>query len=95
MIRTLFLILCICQLSISNAQVSLRQLSPENGKYMVGFKHFTAADSTRTYRRIFDWNHKSLPRPIPISIWYPATDDEAQQQLTMLDYMQILKEEEE
>lgn len=95
MIRTLLFILFICHLSISNAQVSLQQLSPESGKYKVGFKHYTAADSTRTYRRIFDWNRKSLPRPIPVSIWYPAADDAALQQLTVLDYMQILKEEEE
>jgi len=86
---------------ISNAaccfgQVSLNQLSLDNGKYSVGFQHYLAVDSTRTYKRIFDWNNKVIPRQIPVSIWYPSVDDPSKNaQLAIIDYMEILKEEEE
>lgn len=77
-------------------QVSLNQLSLDNGKYSVGFEHYLAVDSTRTYKRIFDWNNKVIPRQIPVSIWYPSVDDPSKNtQLAIIDYMEILKEEEE
>lgn len=86
---------------ISNAvccfgQVSLNQLSLGNGKYSVGFQHYSAVDSTRTYKRIFDWNNEMIPRQIPVSIWYPSIDDPGKNtQLGIINYMEILKEEEE
>lgn len=77
-------------------QVSLEQLSLENGKYNVGFQHYLAVDSTRTYKRIFDWNNKTILRQIPVSIWYPSADDLSKKTpLTVSNYMEILKEEEE
>lgn len=95
-VKILIFIISCCMVSISNAQVSLRRLPLENGEYIVGFKHYISTDSTRTYRRIFDWINKTIARPIPISIWYPSGDDVAHKKpLTVLDYMQILKEEEE
>lgn len=68
----------------------------EKGTYDVGFSHYTAVDSTRTYRRVFDWNNEFIFRPIPVSIWYPAQPSSAAKPaLTVLDYLEILKEEEE
>lgn len=86
---------------ISNAaccfgQVSLNQLSLDNGEYSVGFQHYVAFDNTRTYTRMLDWNNKAIPRQIPVSIWYPSTDDLSNHTpLAIIDYMEILKEEEE
>jgi len=77
-------------------QTSLKEINLENGAYNVGFKHYTAIDSTRLYRIANDFNNKLVFRPIPISIWYPAvTDTENSKRLTVLDYLEILKEEEE
>lgn len=91
-----FIILVIFQINLVFGQTSLKAINLENGDFKVGFNHYLASDSTRTYKRIFDWNNKSIPRPIPISIWYPAshTADDVEH-LSILDYMQILKEEEE
>lgn len=77
------------------AQLSLEKLSLRKGKYGVGFQHYVAVDSSRTYNRIFDLTHRQIYRPIPISIWYPATAQAASANMTTLDYMEILKEEEE
>ncbi len=66
-----------------------------NGPWPVGFKHEVSYDSTRTYKRIGDWNNKSQPRPIPISIWYPAQSAGTKAPMNVLNYMQIFKEEEE
>lgn len=65
------------------------------GKYEVGFKHYIRYDSTRTYERLYDWNKQSIARPIPISIWLPSQKQMQQSQMTIEDYMVILKEEEE
>ncbi|NRB51464.1 MAG: alpha/beta hydrolase [Saprospiraceae bacterium] len=79
-----------------NAQTSLEQIDLSSGKYKVGFKHYTNIDSTRTYRIKNEFNNQFIDRPIPISIWYPAEiEDDHSQQLTVLDYLEILKEEEE
>jgi dienelactone hydrolase len=78
------------------AQTSLEEINLENGAYKVGFRHYTANDSTRTYIRIFDYTNKKVPRPIPVSIWYPSKQDMVDREpLTVLDYLEILKEEEE
>jgi dienelactone hydrolase len=81
---------------LSHAQVSLKMINLNNGPWPVGFKHAISYDSTRTYKRIGDWNNKSTPRPIPISIWYPAQSGTANPvPMNVLNYMQIFKEEEE
>lgn len=78
------------------AQVSIRELKLEYGNHAVGFKHYLSHDSSRTYKRSADWDNQFIPRPIPISIWYPAPQN--QDSLALLavsQYMEILKEEEE
>lgn len=77
-------------------QVSLNQLSLDYGEYSVGFQQYIVVDSMRTYKRMFDWNNKVIPRQIPVSIWYPSADDLSKNTpLATIDYMEILKEEEE
>lgn len=77
------------------AQVSVSDLSLPYGKYEVGFKHYVRNDSTRSYKRLYDFTAKILPRPIPISIWFPAAPQARPKPMTVEDYMTILKEEEE
>ena len=84
------------QANLIIGQTSLKAIDLEKGKLTVGFRHYVASDSTRTYKRVYDWNTQSIPRPIPISIWYPAIQiPDEKEPLTILDYMAILKEEEE
>ena len=79
-----------------NGQTSLKEINLNNGKYKVGFQHYTLIDSTRTYQIHNEYNNQVLNRPIPISIWYPAKPiDGVSKQLTILDYLEVLKEEEE
>lgn len=78
------------------AQTSLNKIGLINGKYNVGFKHYTTIDSTRTYRIHNEFNNQFINRPIPISIWYPAAvKDSGSTELTVLEYLEVLKEEEE
>ncbi|MCK8522996.1 prolyl oligopeptidase family serine peptidase [Aquimarina sp. D1M17] len=94
-LRVLFTLL-FCQYSIFFGQTSLKDINLENGKYKVGFRHYVAHDSTRTYTRIFDYNNEKIARPIPISIWYPSDNDvNVSEAMTILEYLEILKEEEE
>lgn len=90
----LLLVLFLLHNSIS-AQISIEQINLIPGRFKVGFTHHTTFDSSRTYNRIFDWTNKSSLRPIPISIWYPSNESPSDSPLTVLDYMRILKEEEE
>ena len=91
---TLFLLLF--QVNHLFGQTSLKQIDLNNGKYKVGFHHYTIADSTRTYSRFYDFTNTKIARQIPISIWYPANQNEdATSRLKVLDYLSILKEEEE
>jgi dienelactone hydrolase len=79
------------------AQTSLNEIALKNGKYGVGFKHYVVNDSSRTYTRSGDWNGKALSRPISISLWYPGQINPLTRMVSMsvLDYLRILKEEEE
>ena len=91
---TIFLILL--QVDFLFGQTSLQQIDLNNGKYQVGFLHYTTSDSTRTYSRIYDYSNAKIARPIPISIWYPADQNkEGATPLKVLDYLRILSEEEE
>lgn len=77
-------------------QTSLNKIRLQQGPHNVGFRHYIKADSTRTYSRFYDYTNKNIPRPIPISIWYPSSRDlNNKPPLKILDYMEILKEEEE
>lgn len=95
--RTIILAtLALFQVCLVNGQTSLKEISLENGEYNVGFKHYTMIDSTRIYQVENDFNNQLINRPIPISIWYPTiVKDSNSIQLTVLDYLEILKEEEE
>ena len=95
--RTIALITFIFfQIGVIKGQTSLKEINLKNGEYSVGFKHYTIIDSTRLYRIANDFNNKLVFRLIPISIWYPAViESKGSKQLTVLDYLEILKEEEE
>jgi len=93
---TALLIFVLFQANIIYGQTSLNEIDLNNGKYEVGFRHYTTSDSTRTYSRINDHSNKIIARPIPVSIWYPSEKNkDSNEQLKILDYFQILKEEEE
>jgi len=97
--KTMRLIIFITGLLLSTTsygQTSLKEIGLKAGKYKVGFKHYTVSDSTRTYRIHNEYNNQLIARPIPISIWYPAKiEDSNSERLTVLDYLEIFKEEEE
>ncbi|WP_339921867.1 prolyl oligopeptidase family serine peptidase [uncultured Cyclobacterium sp.] len=95
--RMLYLfILLLFQAYGSFGQTSLKEINLDYGKYKVGFLHYIRSDSTRNYSRIFDYSNEKIARPISVSIWYPSeqlTGDESP--MKVLDYFQVLKEEEE
>ena len=94
--KRVLIVLVLFQVIIVTGQTSLKEINLKNGAYNVGFKHYVAIDSTRTYRKHNEFNNEFINRPIPISIWYPATSkNNSSEQLTVLDYLEILKEEEE
>lgn len=83
-------------LFICNSQATVSNLSLEYGEYSIGFRHYMSIDSTRTYKRSMDFTNASILREIPVSIWYPAIDEiNNGSPMRVLDYMRILKEEEE
>ena len=81
--------------SLLIGQTSLEAIAFENGSFQVGFTHYMLTDSTRTYRRESDWSTRNIPRPIPVSLWYPSTHTKGGEPRQIIDYMEILKEEEE
>ncbi|WP_350288222.1 tetratricopeptide repeat protein [uncultured Croceitalea sp.] len=94
--KIILITLILFKVCIVIGQTSLKAINLKNGDYAVGFKHYTAVDSTRNYRIHNDFNHQIKKRPIPISIWYPATSkNNSSSKLTVLDYLEVLKEEEE
>ena len=96
-IRSLIVLtIVLFQGTIFFGQTSLKQIGLNNGKYKVGFQHYITSDSTRTYRRVNDYSNAVITRPIPVSLWYPSSEHkEGKEQLKILDYMEILKQEEE
>lgn len=97
MIRLFILIAAALFLSRTSwAQTSLKKLDLEKGTYPVGYKNYHTSDSTRTYSRIYDWNHQRILRPISVSLWYPSGEpSENASTLRILDYLEVLKAEEE
>jgi pimeloyl-ACP methyl ester carboxylesterase len=65
------------------------------GPYTVGFDHYVTEDSTRLYRKLYDWSKEQSYRKLPVSIWYPAEQSPSGTQVSVLGYLEILKEEEE
>ncbi len=81
---------------VLRGQTSLEEINLRNGPYGVGFSHYTAVDSTRLYTIENNFDNKYIHRPIPISLWYPThSASSIKTQMTVLDYLEILKEEEE
>lgn len=94
--RYIILLCFLCfHASVSYAQTSYTELQPVLGPYKVGFKHYIKTDSTRTYTRWKDYSNKVYHRPIPVSIWYPTEDGNTSQSIKIIDYLNILAEEEE
>lgn len=92
----LFITLIFFQVNLMFGQTSLKGIDLKRGIHKVGFQHYLTSDDTRTYKRVYDWSNKSIPRPIPVSIWYPTNEKTNNiKPLKILDYMEILKEEEE
>lgn len=84
------------QIHFISGQTSLKEINLDYGKYSVGFTHYTKIDSTRTYQIRNEFNNQFINRPIPISLWYPAEIKNTNAEpLTVLDYLEVLKEEEE
>ncbi|MXN91526.1 alpha/beta hydrolase [Flavobacterium sp. Sd200] len=93
---SLFIILTLFGINLTFGQTSLKEINLKNGSHTVGFNHYLTSDSTRTYKRIFDWSNTSIPRPIPVSIWYPSGKNRKNiKPMNVLNYMEILKDEEE
>lgn len=93
---SVLILLMFFQVNLINGQTSLNNIDLENGKHKVGFRHYIRSDSTRTYSRIYDYTNQKIARPIPVSIWYPSIQDtNDKEKLHVLDYLEILKEEEE
>jgi pimeloyl-ACP methyl ester carboxylesterase len=93
---TILITIILFQISTVKGQTSLKEINLNNGKYKVGFEHYTAVDSTRTYRVHNEFNNQLINRPIPISLWYPTRFQEGiSKELSVLDYLEILKKEEE
>ncbi len=83
-------------LFICTSQATLKNLSLEYGRYPIGFRHYLNIDSSRTYYRMMDFTNECILREIPVSIWYPALAGVNNgTPMKVLDYMKILKEEEE
>ncbi|SHG56044.1 alpha/beta hydrolase [Flagellimonas flava] len=96
MVFRVIILLILLQADFLFGQTSLEQIDLANGKFKVGFLHYTISDSTRTYSRIYDYSNAKITRPIPISLWYPSNqNDDEVIPLKVLDYLRILKEEEE
>lgn len=89
------IVLFFLQSSLLYAQVSVKKIALENGTYKVGFSHYLTNDSTRTYKRLFDWKNQHIARPISVSVWYPSDEKKNATTMTILNYMEILKQEEE
>ena len=83
---------CIIFSTSAFGQVSPKDFNLKHGIYNVGFKQYQQVDATRTYKKVFHWTTKSIPRPIPISIWYPSTEA-AETKTTILSYLEIFKAE--
>ncbi|MEM1003458.1 MAG: alpha/beta hydrolase, partial [Bacteroidota bacterium] len=90
----LLLLLLACSNQVI-AQTSLEAIGLEYGPHKAGFTYQVKIDSTRTYQIKNEFNNQYIFRPIPISLWYPAVDNSDESPLTILNYLEILKAEEE
>jgi len=95
-INTIYLLFLLLGISSLNAQNNVEDISLKQGSYQVGFRHYTRIDSSRTYQIRNEYNNSFINRPIPISIWFPLGETTGNAEpITVYDYLNILKEEEE
>ncbi len=93
---TIIVVFLLLQTKLIYSQTSLKEINLAYGKHKVGYKHYTIIDSTRTYQIKNEFNNQFIYRPIPVSVWYPTKiDPKNSKQLTVLNYLETLKEEEE
>lgn len=93
--KTILLSFFFVYISSLFGQVSYEKMNLKNGTYDVGFIHYITKDSTRTYQRVMDWDTQSIARPMSISLWFPAKKNITSKKVQVIDYMRILKQEEE
>ena len=89
----LILLLLISQFGI--AQVSFDEFKLTYGQYDVGFKNVSMEDSLRSYDYSMEQNNQKVPRPISVSLWYPAEMKKGDQQVKILDYLRVFTTEKE
>lgn len=80
---------------IGMGQVTIEGVDLMYGQFKVGFKNYSKEDLTRSYKRLYNWDNKVEYRPMSISLWYPTAKASANSKLKVMDYMTILKQEEE
>ncbi|MEL7159193.1 MAG: dienelactone hydrolase family protein [Bacteroidota bacterium] len=78
-----------------SGQSLYQDLTLDYGPYAVGYAHRLETDRTRTYERPMDYADSLTFRPVPVSVWYPRVDTANATRVTILDYLRVLKEEEE
>lgn len=91
----LLLTICIAYNSFTFSQTSLQAMDLDYGPYPVGYRYEERIDSSRTYQLKNAHNNQYHFRPIPMSIWYPAQPEETAQPMSILNYLEVLKAEEE
>ncbi|MGB3464066.1 MAG: dienelactone hydrolase family protein [Cyclobacteriaceae bacterium] len=74
---------------VALSQSTTSELTTAYGRYTVGYYHKTLHDSSRTYSRITDIGPGGMPRPIPLSVWYPSSSSIDGKHLSLADYLQI------
>ncbi|MEM6768130.1 MAG: alpha/beta hydrolase [Bacteroidota bacterium] len=94
--KILLLLPFLLSVNLSLGQLSYANCQLIKGPYEVGFTHYKVYDSTRTYAQEGNWDNQFTPRPMDISLWYPAkTPAHDVKRMTILNYMEVLKQEEE
>ncbi|NQX76136.1 CocE/NonD family hydrolase [Gilvibacter sp.] len=83
-------------ISISaKGQTSVADLNLDYGTYEVGYRYTQLVDNSRSYSVKGNWTTATIARPIPLSIWYPAKSTAVSTPMKVMDYMRVLKLEEE
>jgi len=77
-----------------NAQLSVGDLELPYGTHTVGYRHDTLYDASRTYETEGEWTNGRSPRPVPVSMWYPAVAAPPEAvPLRVMDYLRVLRDE--
>ncbi|MDC7997881.1 dienelactone hydrolase family protein [Gilvibacter sediminis] len=79
----------------AKGQTSVADLNLDYGPYEVGYRYTQLIDNSRSYNVKGNWTTATIARPIPLSIWFPAQSTSASAPMKVMDYMRVLKLEEE